>query len=130
MQGPGASTDKEIPVPPPQESQINYDQIYPTGEAPPTNYIRFSQTVEECIGCQYDMTEDDDVFLKAYNQKKGIAGHLSQDVFEQILEVFEDTASLNTPYAKVDQTVIAYDHMVPGLSKLGAAKVMQHAKSI
>jgi len=130
LQGPGASTDKEIPVPPPQESKINFDQLYPAGEPEPTNFIRFSQTVEECIGCQYDMTEDDDVFLKAYNQKRAAAGQLSEDVLEQILDVFENTASLNTPFAKVDQTVIAYDHMVPGLSRLDASRVMQHAKDV
>jgi len=117
-------------VPPPQESQINYDQLYPPGEQEPTNFIRFSQTVEECIGCQYDLTEADDVFLKAYNQKKTAAGQLLEEVFELILEVFEDTASLNTPFARVDQTVIPYDHMVPGLSRLDAARVMQHAKEI
>ncbi len=117
-------------MPPPQESQVNYDELYPVKFTQPNNYIRFSHTVEECIGCGYDMTEDDDAFLASYNQGKAAASQLSEDVFEQILEVFEDTASISTPFASVDQTVIAYDVMVPGLSQLDTANVMSHAKEI
>lgn len=130
LQGPGASTDKEIPVPPPQESELNYDELYPIKLSKPATYIRSSQTVEECIGCPYDMTEEDDVFLKSYNAKKPAASQLSEDDFEKIMDVFEDTASVQAPYASVDKTVVPYDMMVPGLNQLDTAKVMPHAKEI
>ncbi|XWW96574.1 hypothetical protein V2A60_004551 [Cordyceps javanica] len=126
----GTSNDQEIPVPPPQESEVNYEQLYPVPFHKPSTYIRFSQTVEECISCQYDMSTEDNDFLKTYNAKPGPAGGLSEDDFERIMEVFEDTAAEQTPFASVDNTVVAYDMMVPGLNHLGAQHLLQHAKAI
>lgn len=74
-------------------------------------------------------TEDND-FLKTYNTKPGPAGVLSEDDFERIMEVFEDTASEQTPFASVDNTVVAYDMMVPGMNHLGSQHILQHAKAI
>ncbi|KAL3957833.1 hypothetical protein ACCO45_008411 [Purpureocillium lilacinum] len=82
----GTSNDQEIPVPPPQESDIDYDALYPSSFHQPSSYIRFSQTVEECISCQYDMTTEDDEFLKSYNGKSPQGGALSEDDFERIME--------------------------------------------
>ncbi|KAM0255207.1 hypothetical protein ACHAQJ_005971 [Trichoderma viride] len=126
----GTSNDQEIPVPPPQESDINYDGLYPATFHKPSSYIRFSQTVEECISCQYDMTTGDDEFLKSYNSNPTAAGTLSEDDFERIMEVFEDTATEQTPFAAVDNTVVGYDMMVLGLNQLGSATILQHAKQI
>lgn len=130
MQGAGVSASREIPVPPPEESKLNYEELYPQPFEQPNSYIRFSQTVEECIGCQYDMTEDDDVFLKSYNQKRPASAQLSEDDFERVMEVFEDTAYIKTPFAAVDQTIVPYDDMVAGLQQLDTAKVMPHAKEL
>ncbi|KAM0204503.1 hypothetical protein ACHAPA_006751 [Fusarium lateritium] len=126
----GTSNDQEIPVPPPQESAINYDELYPVPFHKPSTYIRFSQTVEECITCLYDMNTEDDEFLKQYNSKPPAAGALSEDDFERIMEVFEDTAAEQTPFAAVDNTVAAYDMMVPALNHLGSSAVLQHAKPV
>lgn len=126
----GTSNDQEIPVPPPQESDINYDVLYPSQFHKPSSYIRFSQTVEECISCQYDMTIEDDTFLKSYNGKPPPAGALPEDDFERIMEVYEDTAAEQTPFASVDNTVVAYDMVVPALNELGSASIMQHAKAV
>lgn len=76
------------------------------------------------------MTSEDDVFLKEYNSKPLPAGPLSEDDFERIMEVFEDTATEQTPFASVDNTVVAYDMMVPGLNHLGSPAILQHAKAI
>lgn len=76
------------------------------------------------------MTEEDDEFLKTYNGKPPAAGPLSEDDLEYILEVFEETAAEQTPYASVDNTVVAYDMMVPALNHLGSASILQHAKAI
>ncbi|UKZ83573.1 Enhancer of polycomb-like protein 1 [Trichoderma virens FT-333] len=126
----GTSNDQEIPVPPPQESDISYDGLYPAAFHKPSSYIRFSQTVEECISCQYDMTADDNEFLKSYNSNPPAAGTLNEDDFERIMEVFEDTATEQTPFASVDNTVVGYDMMVPGLNQLGSASILLHAKQI
>ncbi|KAK1760944.1 enhancer of polycomb-like protein 1 [Echria macrotheca] len=130
LQGAGVAVDKEIPVPPPEESTLNYDELYSQRPSEPRTYIRFSQTVEECIGCMYDMTEEDEVFLKAYNQKLAPPATLSEDDFEKIMEVFEDTAYIKTPFASVDQTIVPYDEMLQGLHQLDRSKVMPHAKDI
>jgi enhancer of polycomb-like protein len=126
----GTSNDQEIPVPPPQESAIDYDGLYPSHFHKPYSYIRFSQTVEECISCQYDMTTEDDAYLKSYNAKPPAAGALSEDDFERIMEVFEDTAAEQTPFASVDNTVVSYEMMVPSLNHIGSSSILQHAKAI
>lgn len=120
----------EIPVPEPQESDINYDDFYLSHFHQPSSYIRFSQTVEECISCNYDMTMEDDTFLREYNSKPPTSGSLSEDDFEHIMEVFEDTAAEQTPFASVDNTVVQYEMMAPGLSHFGSQSILQHAKAI
>jgi enhancer of polycomb-like protein len=76
------------------------------------------------------MSIEDNEFLKSYNSKPPAAGALSEDDFERIIEVFEDTAAEQTPFASVDNTVVAYDMMVPRLNQLGAQHLLQHAKAI
>ncbi|KAG6039797.1 Enhancer of polycomb-like protein 1 [Claviceps citrina] len=126
----GVSYAQEIPVPPPQESDINYDHVYPSNFHQPSSYIRFSQTVEECISCLYDMSSEDAEFLKSHNGKSPCGGPLSEDDFERIMQVFEDAAADQTPFASVDNTIVAYDMMVPSLNELGSTSILQHAKAI
>ena len=76
------------------------------------------------------MSIEDNEFLKSYNSNPPAAGALSEDDFERIMEVFEDTAAEQTPFASVDNTVVAYDMMVPGLNQLGSQQLLQHAKAI
>ncbi|KAG7289474.1 Enhancer of polycomb-like protein 1 [Staphylotrichum longicolle] len=130
LQSAGVAADKEIPVPPPQESTLNYDELYSRRFSKTSTYIRFSQTVEECIGCMYDMTEDDEAFLKSYNQKRAASAQLSEDDFEKIMDVFEDTSYIKAPFASIDQTIVPYQDMLQGLQDLDNAKVMPHAKDI
>lgn len=125
--------DQEIPVPPPQESTLNYGELYARPFSKTSTYIRFSQTVEESIGCMYDMTEDDELFLKSYNQKRAASAKLSEDGFERIMDVFEETSELKAPYASIDQTIVPYDEMLQGLQELqelDKAKLITHAKEI
>ncbi|KAH6686239.1 enhancer of polycomb-like-domain-containing protein [Plectosphaerella plurivora] len=126
----GTSNDQEIPVPPPQESDINYDQLYPASYEEPRSYIRFSQTVEECISVSYDMSTEDDEYLKKYNSGKKPAAQLSENDFERIMEVFEVTATEQAPFAAVDNTVVPFEQMVQDLNTLGPAKLMNHAKQV
>jgi hypothetical protein len=78
----------------------------------------------------YDMTADDVVFLKSYNQKRHAGAQLSEDDFERIMDVFEATSELKAPYASIDQTIVPYDEMLQGLQELDKAKLMPHAKEI
>lgn len=117
-------------MPPPQESATSYEELYSRPYSEPASYVRFSQTVEECIGCNYDMTEEDDAFLKEYNAKRPAAQRLSEDDFEKIMEAFEENASHHTPYAVVDKTILDYESMAPDLNVLLPAKVMTHSKAV
>ncbi|CAG8973798.1 hypothetical protein HYALB_00006343 [Hymenoscyphus albidus] len=110
--------EKEIPAPPAQEStDIKYDELYTLQFVRPNTYIRFSDTVEEACGCPYDMTTEDDVFLKGYNQKKSASNRCSEDDFEKIMDVFELTAQSQAPFASVDNHVVPFERMKPELLK-------------
>ncbi|RYP07995.1 hypothetical protein DL764_002141 [Monosporascus ibericus] len=130
LKGAGQSTDNEIPVPPPQASEINYDELYPKPYIEPRNYIKFSDTVEETLGSLYDMTTEDDEYLKTYNAKKPANAQLSEDDFERIMEVFEDTASEQAPFAAVDNTVVPYETMAQAMIHVINPKLIQaHGKA-
>ena len=101
-------SEGEIPTRPAEETaNIDYDALYSSKFEKTATYIRFSSTVEECTGCQYDMSSEDNVFLTEYN-KSHQEIHPSEDVFERIMEVFEDT---QPEFAAVDQTVYSFDVM-------------------
>ena len=78
----------------------------------------------------YDMTEDDETFLKSYNLKLTPSARLSEDDFERIMDVYEDMAASITPFSAIDQTVPTYQEMLRGLEPLDSTKVMAHAKQI
>lgn len=76
------------------------------------------------------MTTDDDAFLKAYNQKKPASARCSEDDFERIMEVFEETAELQAPFAAVDNTVVPYETMKVSLKEQVEDKLHGFAKDI
>ncbi|KAJ8119838.1 hypothetical protein ONZ43_g3298 [Nemania bipapillata] len=133
LKGVGASVDNEIPVPPPQKSvEADYGELYPTPYVEPRNYIKSSDTVEETLkGSLYDMTTDDDDFLRSYNSKRPANAHLSEDNFERIMEVFEDTAAESAPYAEVDNTFVPFELMSPAINHhIREKPVHGHVKAI
>lgn len=77
------------------------------------------------------MTTEDDEFLKNYNSKRPANTHLSEDDFERIMEIFEDTATESAPYAEVDNTFVPYELMSQAISQQIREKSIQgHAKAI
>ncbi|GAP87632.1 putative enhancer-polycomb-like protein 1 [Rosellinia necatrix] len=133
LRGVGASVDNEIPVPPPQKSvEADYDELYPTPYVEPRNYIKSSDTVEETLkGSLYDMTTEDDEFLRNYNTKRPTNTHLSEDDFERIMEIFEETAAESAPYADVDNTFVPYELMSQAITHhIRERSVQGHVKAI
>jgi enhancer of polycomb-like protein len=131
LQGAGeTTTDNEIPVPPPQQSEVDYDEIYPRPFIEPRNYIKFSETVEETLGCLYDMTTEDEEYLKTYNAKKSPKDQLSEDDFEKIMELFEQTATEQAPFAAVDNTIVSFQVMAQGMVHSSVKDLQDHAKVI
>jgi len=104
-----------IPTPDAVQISIQYDKVYPLTYQQPATYIRFSSTVEDCVGCPYDMDEEDDLLLMSLNKTKNALTHCSEDQFEQVMNAFEQTAQIKQPYAAVDSPpVLPYEEMESG----------------
>lgn len=76
------------------------------------------------------MTSEDDTFLKAYNEKRPASSQLSEDDFEIIMDVFEETAERQAPFAAVDNTVISFDQMQTYLKQQVNAKAQGFSTDI
>ena len=101
-----------IPTPDTIQSSIHYDRLYPLTFSQPATYIRFSSTVEDCSGCPYNLTDDDDAFLKSRNGKRSASTQCSEDQFEETMNFFEETAQAKQPFSAVDNPpVVTYEEM-------------------
>ncbi|KAI9797515.1 MAG: Enhancer of polycomb-like protein 1 [Piccolia ochrophora] len=101
-----------IPTPDAIQSNIQYDRLYPLRFQQPATYIRFSSTVEDCSGCQYCMSSEDDEFLKTLNQNKSVSTQCTEDQFEEVMDCFEQTSQAKQPFAAVDNPpVVGFDEM-------------------
>jgi len=137
----GGKIAQQIFIPTPDavdsvELRAQYDRLYPTRFAQPVTYIRFSSTVEDCVGVPYNMSEEDEAWLKVVNMKAraksggGANGNgnananangtslpqhtmqCSEDWFEQVMNSFEETSASRQPFAAVDNTpVLGYEEM-------------------
>ncbi|THY00287.1 hypothetical protein D6D02_08945 [Aureobasidium pullulans] len=95
-----------IPTPETKSSGIPYDQLYPRQFAEPATYIRFSSTVEDCIGNQYNIDDEDDIFLLNFNTSKKDDEKLSEDIFEELMSFFELKSDKNHPFANISNAPI------------------------
>ncbi|KAL4941437.1 hypothetical protein BDV06DRAFT_180660 [Aspergillus oleicola] len=130
--------DAHIPTPDCVISNLQYDELYPPVFSQPATYIRFSSTVEDCCGCPYNMTDQDDVFLKIMNEKRDPADRCSEDHFEEVMNFFEETARLKQPFAAVDSPPVlsfadmqeSMDATVEEVVRRFAADVYEHWKGL
>lgn len=104
----GASVEKYIPTPDASRLILNeeYTALYKKKYKEPSTFIRFSSTVEDCIGCPYYMDEEDDTFLTEYN-KQHPGEILSEDSFEKIMFEFESITNQVWPHLYLDPTQVA-----------------------
>ncbi|OJJ43767.1 hypothetical protein ASPZODRAFT_864327 [Penicilliopsis zonata CBS 506.65] len=134
----GKIAEAHIPTPETILSDLRYDELYPPIFSQPATYIRFSSTVEDCCGCPYNMTDEDDVFLKIMNQKRDASDRCTDDQFEEVMHFFEETAQLKQPYAAVDNPPVlslsemqeAMDDLVDDSVKRFAKDIYEHWKTI
>lgn len=124
-----------IPTPEARSSSIKYDDLYPRHFSAPQTYIRFSSTVEDCIGPPYCMDEDDSIFLSKLNQKgKDGEAKCSEDLFEEVMSFFEETAATRQPFAAVDNPPVlsfeeiesAYDDTISLQARKWAKEIYEH----
>lgn len=103
-----------IPTPQPTKVSIQDAKLYPLTFSQPSSYIRFSSTVEDCTGCLYDLDDDDAAFLVEFNSKRNAATQCSELHFEEVMNVFEETAQLKQPYSAVDSPpVLSWEEIEP-----------------
>ncbi|KAJ6151053.1 Enhancer of polycomb-like protein 1 [Penicillium chermesinum] len=117
---------------PPKPSSATSDMTNsPPFFSQPATYIRFSSTVEDCCGCPYNMTEEDDAFLKVFNQKRDPADRCSEDAFEATMNFFEETAQTKQPYAAVDNPpVLPFSEMEEAMDAAVEESVKHFAKDL
>ena len=58
--------------------------------------------MEDCIGCPYNLTPEDDLALRLLNEKRNVSTQCSEDQFEEVMNFFEETARSKQPFAAVD----------------------------
>lgn len=127
----GKVNEAYIPTPETIISNVRYDALYPPIFSQPATYIRFSSTVEDCCGCPYDMTEEDDVFLKIMNQKADPSNRCTEDQFEEVMHFFEETAQTKQPYAAVDSpAVLSFAEIQDSMDAAVEHSVKHFAKDI
>ncbi|QIW99153.1 hypothetical protein AMS68_004671 [Peltaster fructicola] len=104
-------------IPTPEASRargVDYDKLYPKDFSQPATYIRFSSTVEDCIGSSYCMNDDDVAFLAQLNDGKDVNGRerkdklsqCSEDTFEEVMSFFEETNQRIQPFANIDNAPV------------------------
>ncbi|KAH8554618.1 enhancer of polycomb-like-domain-containing protein [Umbelopsis sp. PMI_123] len=106
-----------------------YRALYKKPFNQPSSFIKYSTTVEDAIGCLYDMDEDDDTWLKAFNQDH--SPKISEDQFEQVMWEFESLANENMPFLSVDPSQIPpFDELESHFKKPSLLPLQTAAKNI
>ncbi|XHF96846.1 Enhancer of polycomb-like protein 1 [Aspergillus wentii] len=127
----GKVNEAHIPTPETILSNLRYDELYPPLFSQPATYIRFSSTVEDCCACPYNMTEEDDVFLKIMNQKRDASAQCTEDQFEEVMNFFEETTQTKQPFAAVDSPpVLSFSEMQEAMDSAVEDSVKRFAKDI
>ena len=117
----------QISIPTPEATRVNvqYDKLYPLTFSQPATYIRFSSTVEDCTGCPYDLDDEDAAFLTSLNKTKDASTQCSEEVFEEVMNCFEDTVQMKQPFAAVGSPpVLPWGEIEPVLEDI----LEDHAK--
>jgi len=126
-----------IPTPDTKLSHLQYESLYPKLFAQPQTYIRFSSTVEDCIGCPYCMNSDDEIFLRKLNTRRSKSSHCTEDQFEEVMNFFEQTSFTKQPFASVDNAPVlpyeemeaAFDETIEDISRRYAKDIYEHWKA-
>lgn len=131
-----------IPTPETAQSKVSYSEYYPLKYSLPATYVRFSSTVEDCSGCPYNLSEEDDAFFKEFNQKlkqtKNAATQCTEDQFEEAMYFFEETTKSQQPFSSVgdpppvlpyEEMENAFDENIDEPARTYAKDIYEHWKS-
>ncbi|GAB5586115.1 Enhancer of polycomb-like protein 1 [Umbelopsis nana] len=123
----------QLYIPTPDASiTINSDEYHALYKKPfnqPTSFIKYSTTVEDAVGCLYDMDEEDDTWLKSYNQQNH--QKISEDQFEQVMWELESLANETMPFLSVDPSQMPpFDELESHFKKPSLLPLQSAAKHI
>lgn len=104
--------DKAVYIPTPDASKVwadakRYynDQVFKE----PESYIKFSATVEDTVGVEFNMDEEDENFLQELNKKKEKCTEVE---FEIICDKLEKTIDERQPFLSMDtSTILSYKEL-------------------
>jgi predicted transcriptional regulator len=87
-----ANQGYQVVIPTPDASVLanlpNYEKYYTATFHIPKSLIKYSQLVEEVIGCLYDLTDKDLLFLHALDKDQ--REKLTDDEFEKIMFILDE----------------------------------------
>ncbi|KAG0249700.1 Enhancer of polycomb-like protein 1 [Mortierella polycephala] len=113
-----------IPTPDASRKIENYRDFYSRPFTEPSTLIRFSSTVEDCIGCPYNMDDEDVAWLEKYNENKAEEKKLDEVHFELIMWQFEKITNERVPYLQLD------NDQIPSFEDLKATFTAPHLLGI
>ena len=83
---------------------MQYDHLYTSKFTQPTTYIRFSSTVEDCIGCNYCLNLEDENYIQTL--KRNLKYDFSVNAYiETILDNFESLSPSNEQFIGKDALI-------------------------
>lgn len=129
----GESDAKQVYIPTPETHVVvskKFEQLQKRPFSLPHSHIRFSSTVEECIGVAYTMDEEDAEWLQSFNAKSK-KDHCSELAFETIMDHFEGICNERQPFLSTDlSSILTWQEMEPTFAKTPAAAYKLYAKQI
>ncbi|CAI4453286.1 BBF_HP2_G0016940.mRNA.1.CDS.1 [Saccharomyces cerevisiae] len=116
--GSGHTKHKDyIPTPDASMTWNEYDKFYTGSFQETTSYIKYSATVEDCCGTNYNMDERDETFLNE-QVNKGSSDILTEDEFEILCSSFEHAIHERQPFLSMDpESILSFEELKPTLIK-------------
>lgn len=113
-----------IPTPDVNPNWPQFDAFYERKFQEPSAYIKFSATVEDCCGSNYNMDEEDDAFLNDKFNKQILKDNpngeiLTEDEFEILCTAFESAIAVKQPFLSMDpESILSFEELKPSLLKV------------
>ncbi|KAK9379495.1 enhancer of polycomb-like-domain-containing protein [Kockiozyma suomiensis] len=125
---------QQIYIPTPDASKVfdGYSKYYTRKFSEPSTYIRFSSTVEDTSGCPYCLDEVDFEFLEKINSTKRSASQkCSEDMFETIIQQFENAIAERQPFLSTDVSqILPFEDLESAFKEFNLPVYLNYAKII
>ncbi|CCK70590.1 Epl1p KNAG_0E03310 [Huiozyma naganishii CBS 8797] len=107
-----------IPTPSASAKWSEFHKFYQGKFVEPTTYIKFSATVEDCVGARYNIDENDKTYLDTVVNADGEV-KLTEDEFELLCTAFENAIHERQPFLSMDpSSILTFEEIRPTLNKI------------